>query len=230
MKVFIVDDDISFTNILQNDFESYFHDDFEKIEYVVKTDDFLNIDVKGIDVAFLDIDLEGVNGIELAKTLKKSNPSLKVIFVSAREELVFQALSVDVFQFIRKSQYQSDLFIVFDQLKQFFKNHLNRKIIYYQGRKTLIYVDKIEYILSLGHDVIIHLQDKDYEYKSSLKDILDFFDSPALVQIKRNLVINLYFVKEVSRNSVMLLNGVEYEVGRIFQEHLIEQYEEFLLR
>ena len=56
----------------------------------------------------MDIDLVIQNGINLVKQLKMINADLIVIFISAREDLVFDTFSVEPFQFIRKKHYDQD--------------------------------------------------------------------------------------------------------------------------
>ena len=100
MKVIIIDDDQRFANILKDDFYKYFQYFDEKITIELKCDDFLNIDMEQIDIAFIDIDLNVCNGINIAKYLRQLHPQLIIIFVSRREELVFQTFSTGVFNLL----------------------------------------------------------------------------------------------------------------------------------
>lgn len=46
---------------------------------------------KSIDLAFLDIEMPGMNGIQLAKKLKEMNPLINVIFVTAYDQYALEA-------------------------------------------------------------------------------------------------------------------------------------------
>ena len=141
----------------------------------MKCDHFLELDKEDIDVAFIDIDLNVCNGINIAKYLRKLHPQLIIIFVSRREELVFQTFSTGVFQFIRKSKYNQDTQIVFEQLKKHLLQNNQKHILVINGRKTVIKTNTIQYILSIGHDVVIKTNDHEYTLKSSIQDMLDMF-------------------------------------------------------
>lgn len=55
-----------------------------------------------IDVAFLDIEMPGMNGIELAKKLKKINPLINIIFVTAYDKYALDAHKIHVSGYLSK--------------------------------------------------------------------------------------------------------------------------------
>ena len=65
----------------------------EAIEYV-KTNH--------IDIALLDVDMPGMNGIETAELMFQHNPRLNIVFVTGFPEYALQAFSVPVSDFIVK--------------------------------------------------------------------------------------------------------------------------------
>ena len=65
----------------------------EAIEYVRKNH---------VDAALLDIDMPGLNGIEVAELMCRINPRLNIIFVTGYPEYALQAFSVPVSDFIVK--------------------------------------------------------------------------------------------------------------------------------
>lgn len=54
------------------------------------------------DLAFLDIEMPSINGVKLAKTLKKSNISLKIIFVTAYDDYALSAFKIHASGYILK--------------------------------------------------------------------------------------------------------------------------------
>ena len=55
-----------------------------------------------IDIAFLDIEMPGMNGIELAKALKKTNPLINLIFVTAYDSYALEAYKIHASGYISK--------------------------------------------------------------------------------------------------------------------------------
>lgn len=54
--------------------------------YEDQDDLFADAEENGCDIAFLDIYMRGMNGVELAKRLKEINPKMNIIFVTGFSE------------------------------------------------------------------------------------------------------------------------------------------------
>ena len=80
----------------------------EAIEYVKKNH---------VDAALLDIDMPGLNGIEVAELMCRINPRLNIIFVTGYPEYALQAFSVPVSDFIVKPVSEEALKSTFNKLR-----------------------------------------------------------------------------------------------------------------
>jgi len=78
----------------ENNRIDYFSDPYSAIEYVSAH--------PKVHVAFLDIEMPGMNGIELARTLKKINPHISIIFITGHDHYARQAFAVHANGFISK--------------------------------------------------------------------------------------------------------------------------------
>lgn len=80
----------------------------EAIEYVKK---------HRVDVALLDVDMPGLNGIEVAELMCQINPRLNIIFVTGYPEYALQAFTVPVSDFIVKPVSEDALRASFQKLR-----------------------------------------------------------------------------------------------------------------
>lgn len=234
MNVAILDDDINFVKKLNNDFKDYFSSVDKKINMITLDNNFkrlLDLKLDVLDIVFLDIDLkEKYNGINFAKAVKKVYPNVIIVFVSENNDFVFPALAIEFFQFIRKNAYLSDMPLVFTQLKDYYIQNCKEIVIEVNKRKVLLKFNEIIYILSIGHDLFIKTVSNEYTIPISLVKFMKKIDFNYLVQIQRNLMINLFYTGDVTRTCVILSDGKEYKVGRKYQENLLKIYEEYLLK
>lgn len=63
----------------------------------------------GCDVAFLDIHMRGMNGVEVAKRLKDSNPKMNIIFVTGFSEYKADAMDMKASGYIMKPVTKEDV-------------------------------------------------------------------------------------------------------------------------
>ncbi len=54
------------------------------------------------DILFLDIDMDGMNGIETAKILREKDKNVKIIYVTSYAEYVNYAFAVHAFAYLLK--------------------------------------------------------------------------------------------------------------------------------
>ena len=63
-----------------------------------------------IDIAFLDIEMPGLNGIQLAKSLKGINPKINIVFVTAYNRFALDAMKMHASGFVTKPVNEEKVF------------------------------------------------------------------------------------------------------------------------
>ncbi|MDD5948937.1 MAG: response regulator [Lachnospiraceae bacterium] len=77
---------------------------FRKSEEVLKW-----VEENPVDVAFLDIEMPVMNGIELAKRLKQIDENIRIVFVTAFDQYALQAFGVEAIGYLLKPYSQEDV-------------------------------------------------------------------------------------------------------------------------
>ena len=70
-----------------------------------------------IDIAFLDIEMPELNGIQLAKSLKGINPKINIVFVTAFNRFAIDAMKIRASGFITKPVNEEKVFEVINGLR-----------------------------------------------------------------------------------------------------------------
>ena len=109
MKVLLVDDEELQLIRITNAAKKALPEDSEFYTYtnpVLSYEENLN---NKFDIAFLDIEMPQINGIQLAKKLKKVNPLVNVIFVTAYDEYALEAYRIHASGYITKPVNESKI-------------------------------------------------------------------------------------------------------------------------
>lgn len=103
MKIAICDDEIKYINDAERHLKQYFSEHgltLNLYKYSNGTD-LLNSN-KNFDIVFLDIEMPDINGIELGKKLQSSNPDLVLIYITAYNHYLDDALDLGITRFFDK--------------------------------------------------------------------------------------------------------------------------------
>ena len=116
MKILLVDDEQLQLIRLQNACKAV----LPNAEYFAYTNPVKALDENSstiFEIAFLDIEMPSINGIQLAKKLKKINPLIKVIFVTAYNDYALQAFNIHASGYITKPVNEAKIKEEIDQLQ-----------------------------------------------------------------------------------------------------------------
>lgn len=230
MRCLIIDDDREFSEYLYGYIDDFFKKIFKKYTIDILNNDFGRINqYQSIDILFVDIDLNDINGISVIKEMKKTENNSLVIYVSSRKELVFSSLSTHPFYFVRKQNLKEDLEELFKLLNRYYKKTMKMITFDYYGRKTSIFLKDIHYITSYGHDISIITDQETYTYRSSLKDAIKLIDSKYVIQVHRNYAISLMYVKEIEKMNLCLKDNTKINIGKKYYENFMSLYKEYLI-
>lgn len=108
--IFICDDEKRFTEVLEKRVETCLKEQGQSYEIQIfynGIEMFQAMQKKAPEILLLDIDMPEISGMELAEQIFSSNINTNVIFVTNRDDLVFQAIHYQPFRFIRKEKTES---------------------------------------------------------------------------------------------------------------------------
>lgn len=125
MNVIYVDDEkpaIDNFRLTVKDFENIkklqlFQSGKEAIEYVRKSQ---------VDAAFLDIEMQEMQGLELARQMRKVCPDICIIFVTAYEQYALQAFGVDAIGYLLKPYTRREVRKVLERVERLCPRHEKR--------------------------------------------------------------------------------------------------------
>ena len=190
----------------------------------------------GFDILFLDIQMEGMSGMEAARELRSRGCRATIIFVTAIEEYVFEAFDVGAFHYIVKPFDKAKFFEVLQKAVAE-RESINAKeakdepsIAVKTGATTKkIYLYKIIYLEVFNRKVIIHKTDGEVEFYGKLME-LEGRLSEDFMRCHRAYIINLRYVLKYSANGITLENGTEIPLSKQKYAEFVRKYLEYTSR
>lgn len=218
MKIKIIDDDIQFINSLKNTLIG----EFDDVEIDGSTSFKNEYDY---DICFLDIDMP-VNGIEIAKKIKSFNDDIIVIFVSFRDDLIFEALQTFPYYFLRKKYLQEELLIVINKIKKMLIS--NQIDIYYKGNEISLDISKIFYIEKNGQYTHIMTENNTYVVKHSMKYYEKRLPIEMFGYVSQSFLANYRYIEKENNQYVLMKNGYISYYSRGRRKKFLDNYLKYI--
>lgn len=188
--------------------------EFSSAEELKKT---LNGESSLFDLLILDIQMEGMTGMELAYSLREADNYISIIFVTACDDYLSEGYGVQPLHFLLKP---IDREVLKKALRTDLKrNHGSRNVVLHIGSKTInLPVADIHYIESVNHELIVHQTGKQYGFYFSLNELEKQLPPGQYARCHKSYLVNLPYVREIGRNRVTLMDGEELPVGRVYYQ------------
>ncbi len=167
-------------------------------------------------VCFLDIDMPGTNGVDLARQIRAAWPDREtvIIFVSNREDLVFDSLKVRPLRFIRKSCFADELPEAADAALAFYSKNPEVLLIEQNGSITALSISEIYYIESFNRVIVIHTKQGDHTVYAKLNDMENRLTPHGFLRIHKSFLVNWQYIYSIESHSVLLENRQQLPLSK----------------
>ena len=180
------------------------------------------------DLSFLDIDMPEMNGLEVADQLSEIAKNGQIIFLSQREDLVFECLKFHPFGFIRKSKLIDDFSLMMNQWYQTVSNTESddTKIDFVDKTKTISFkIKEIVYIEGDRNYQKVVLKDKSSQnIRVVMGQLEDKLREHGFIRIHKGYLLNYLYIRSIANDEVILTTGISLPMSKKRREEIMKQY------
>ncbi len=231
MKILICDDEERYLNELKVHVEQYLK------THNIKADLFTALNPKEImdssfafDLVFLDIQMPELNGIELAKELKKRNNKVIFFFVTNFDEYLDEAMDLRIFRFFEKPFNVKRLYSSLDRAMEYIDESYVDLFIYNNGEHQKILVDNIVYIRRENRKVILTANGgNEYITKESLEHWTEKLPNTFFYLVHKGFLVNLHYITKCSYTE-LYIDKVRIPIAPRKQANFHNYWVEYLRR
>ncbi len=151
------------------------------------------------DVVFLDIDMPGLSGVQLAEALAELERQPSIIFVTAHSEHAVKAFEVAATDYLVKPVELDRLRVAIDRLGPAHQEgaRIERIPVEKTGKKLLLQVEDIYYIMAKDDYSYLHTGTERYLSTISLAQLEHRLEPSGFFRVHRRYLVNLAQVREV---------------------------------
>ena len=165
------------------------------------------------NLAFLDIEMAELNGMEVARIVREKAPQLELVFATAYAEYAIEGYEVQALDYLLKP-------INLEKISRVLTRYLEEQpeeptyvIVDIDGLSSRLNLDNIIYVEANTGEVIVVLKDQTLNIKMSLADFEKKLDD-RFVSPHRSYLVNLQFISRLLKKDVALSNGDTIPLSR----------------
>jgi DNA-binding LytR/AlgR family response regulator len=154
------------------------------------------------DVVFLDVEMPGVSGLDVARLIADQPSRPVIVFVTAHERYAVEAFAVEAFDYLLKPVEPERLARVVRRLAQRARPAragVEKIPVVSAGKTVLLDYDAVHYVEADGDYSRVHTYDRSYLCTSSLRELEQALPSDQFARIHRSHLVNLAKVTAVRR-------------------------------
>ena len=183
------------------------------------------------DLLIFDIQMKNMNGMELAKTLRRRGCDAVIIFITGVPDYAIEGYEVGAVRYILKPVKPE---VLKDLLDAAFTERQKKAEDYFvlgQGADLeRIPFEKIVYIEARGHYVFLKGIDFEREWKAGFSETAAAFEGRGFFCLRRGLMVNLAHVARITRTDCILDDGENLPVARGVYKDLNEAFINFFMK
>jgi len=161
---------------------------------------------KDFDILLLDVEMEKLSGIDLAKEVRKDNKAVQIVFITGYYEYFSDGFDVSALHYLIKPVDERKLYPVLDRAVSNL-GYRERSVLLSTAEADIrVPLADILYVESENVYVVVHTVSGIYRSRIPLSKFISQLDD-TFYQVHRSFVVGLKYVKKVSRSEVTMLNG-----------------------
>lgn len=200
MKIMIVDDE----NLALNRLKRLLNElGYEDIDCFIDVNEAIHSVIKNkYDIAFLDISMPQMSGLDLASYILDINSNTFIVFQTAYEEYALEAYNKGGIAYLLKPTELLEIKKVMDKISSFKKvdNNENKKQKFLGKRGDKIYLidfDDIYYVKADLDEVIVKIKESDVYVKKKIGDTASLLPQDKFFRVHRSYIVNVDKIKSM---------------------------------
>ena len=167
---------------------------------------------RDFDILLLDVEMGGMDGVELAKRVRRQDDGVQIVFISGYADYIAEGYEVSALHYLTKPVEPHRLFQVLDRAVSRLARNEAALTLELPGETVRVPLSRIRYLEVSHNHVTVH-GPRDYRVKRPLGELEKALDS-RFFRAGRSFVVNLALIRRVTRTEAELSTGERIPLPR----------------
>ena len=170
-----------------------------------------NNDYSGL---LVDIQMDGIGGIKLAKHLRETGDEIPIVFITGLSNYISAGYDVSALHYLLKPIKQEKLFACLDKIYKITSTIKQYIIIQSDDITIKLMQDDIISLESQKHSTIVTCKDQKYESKIGINLLQESLAAPDFIKCHRSYVIGLKHINSIKKYEAIMTNKDVIPISR----------------
>lgn len=230
MRIAIVDDVRSDAGLLQSYLRRSQEDGIGEWEIMLYScgEDFLARYQPMFDLVILDIDMPGLNGVDIARRIRAMGDNVVLMFVTNMPQYALQGYAVDAVDYLIKPVSYEEFSLKLKKAQRYIRlNQSTQLTLRTADGVALVQSDQLLYVESSLHYLTYHTLDGDYRVRGSLSQAEAELPPSLFARCGGSFLVNLRHVRGVDKQDV-LVGEERVKLSRGKRLEFMEKFSKYL--
>ncbi|MBP3797486.1 MAG: response regulator transcription factor [Ruminococcus sp.] len=214
MRIAICDDEARYIEDLKGKIQKLYNSlDIVIDEFLCGEDLLKSFRHKDYDVIFLDIEMQGLDGITVARRLREVSDEVSIVFLTGHIEYAVKGYEVNALRYLTKPADEEKVREVIEHL---FALQNKGKLLWVKttdGEQKIKLTD-ILFIESQNQNVVINTADESFSVRGNISDYEKKLAQDGFFRIHRSYLISLQKVMRIGSREVVMEDDTSLPVSR----------------
>ena len=241
INVSIVDDDVNALSKLKQELTEFFKNKNLDVEIQTFSSglDYL-AQMPNTDILFLDVEMPSMNGIDVAKEIRKTNQDVLIFFCTIYQQFAINGYEVNALGYMVKPIKSYSLTTNLEHALQFLdrkKKDEEKKIELHTFQSIIVFpLSDLLYVEVKRHNLFYNLRknsdypEKQLKIRGTMNTLYSSLKNDNFEKCGNSFLINLEYVASVRGDIVILKDKTEVPLSRMYKDTFMSAFSRFLIK
>lgn len=167
------------------------------------------------DAFFLDIDMPEMDGVDLGVALRKRVNNACIVYISNREDRVYDTFRASPTRFIRKSRFREEIDEAAKAVKTWWEQNKNRYLVNVtRGQVLSFLIDDILYVECFNKEQNVITKTQTKTIKTTMSEMEDKLLGFGFLNPCKGYLVNFKYIDSIETTGIVLKNGVVIPISK----------------
>lgn len=185
---------------------------------------------ENLDIVILDIQMDGINGMDVARKIREWNKKLKIIFITAIPDFLADGYEVKAFRYLLKPIEYEDFCRHFGKCLEEIEDNKESSIIINDlntSKTVVVPIESILFVETYGRNLLVHTDKNIYRMYESIGSMEEKLDSEIFFRVHRGYLVNISRIESI-KGKTAIVAGNEVMISRDKVKDLKERVMDYI--